>query len=351
MWDELGTSLGKIDAMGPSDSGFCKSSLIWLLPARDVSCGICDCPEMISRVCTHSPNVAGDSVAAIVSVWDFTTARSLNSTVLYFKSLSCRESATYPHPGCVSLSSLICICRELSMQCCLVLEIVPITQPALLTLLSFPSSVSSSSPSVSSPSCLSSEPGRLLTLSPRAFNVFSMVSSGFLVVDGVFSAFPILSCSCMIIVSVSWTRFLGTAVALSTLSSIHLSFSSLLNKCVSCLFTAENFFLDRLLRNTPNARTLSASKPLLPSLAWWCRRVDCLVRLPYLPGRRGETFFFRALTIVSCVDYVVGGDVGGCKIWTTWRRAAYIMSRLVGLINLHKAKSAFWPSLHWEESC
>jgi len=36
--------------------------------------------------------------------------------------------------------------------------------------------------------------------------------------------------------------------------------------------------------------------------------------------------------MVSCVDNVVGGDVGCCKIWTTWRQAASCMSRLVGFI-------------------
>ena len=48
-----------------------------------------------------------------------------------------------------------------------------------------------------------------------------------------------------------------------------------------------------------------------------------------------------ALTIESCVDFVVGRDVECCKIWTTWRQAGSFMSRFVGLINLNKAKSAF----------
>jgi len=52
-------------------------------------------------------------------------------------------------------------------------------------------------------------------------------------------------------------------------------------------------------------------------------------------------FILGALTIVSCVDLVVGRDVGYCKIWTTWRQAESFMSRFVCLINSKKAKSAF----------
>ena len=68
--------------------------------------------------------------------------------------------------------------------------------------------------------------------------------------------------------------------------------------------------------------------------------MDFFVDLPYLPAGSGEKFFLGALTIVSCVD-LVGRDVGCCKIWTTWRQAASFMSRLVGLVNSNKAKSAF----------
>jgi len=50
--------------------------------------------------------------------------------------------------------------------------------------------------------------------------------------------------------------------------------------------------------------------------------------LPYLPAGSGERFFFRELTIVSCVDLVVGRDVGCCKIWTTWTQAASFMSKV-----------------------
>jgi len=63
--------------------------------------------------------------------------------------------------------------------------------------------------------------------------------------------------------------------------------------------------------------------------------------LPYLPAKSCERFFFGALTIVSCVDFVVGRDVGCCKIWTTRRQGKSYMSRFVCLINLNKAKSEF----------
>jgi len=69
--------------------------------------------------------------------------------------------------------------------------------------------------------------------------------------------------------------------------------------------------------------------------------VECFVDLPYLPAGSGEKFFLGALTIVSCVDLVVGHDVGCCKIWTTGRQAESFMSRFVRLINSNKAKSAF----------
>jgi len=69
--------------------------------------------------------------------------------------------------------------------------------------------------------------------------------------------------------------------------------------------------------------------------------VDQLVDFLYLPAGSGEKFFFGALTIVVCVDFVVGRDVGCCKIWTIWRQAASFMSRLVCLINLNKQNLRF----------
>jgi len=234
------------------------------------------------------------------------------------------------------------------MWCCTILEIVPITQPGLSSSLSLLSCEFSSSSSSSCPSSSSSEQARLLRLTPIAFNVASNVVSGFLVVDSAFSTFLICSSSCIIAVAASWARFLATAVSLSTESSIHFSFSFFLKQFVSHLFSTESFLLDHTPRKVPKTRTLSSFNPLLPWFGWWCCDVDFFVNLPYLPAGSGEMFHLGALTLASCIDLVVGRDVGCCKMWTTQRQAASFVSRLVGSINLNKAKSAFWPSLHWE---
>jgi hypothetical protein len=55
-------------------------------------------------------------------------------------------------------------------------------------------------------------------------------------------------------------------------------------------------------------------------------------------ARSGNKCFFGALTIVLCVDLVVGWDVGCCKIWTTWRQAEPSMLRLVHSIKLEQSK-------------
>jgi len=65
------------------------------------------------------------------------------------------------------------------------------------------------------------------------------------------------------------------------------------------------------------------------------------VDLPYVRAGSAKKIFFEALLIVVSVDFVVGRDVGCCKIWTIWRQAASFMTRLVHLIILNKAKSAF----------
>jgi hypothetical protein len=109
----------------------------------------------------------------------------------------------------------------------------------------------------------------------------------------------------------------------------------LLEKCVSRRSSATSLFLVLMGRSAPRTRTLSASNPLLPSFAWWRRWVDWFVDLPYLPGRSGETFISVALTIVICIDFIVGQDVGHCKLWTIWRQAASFMSRVVHLLILN----------------
>jgi len=337
--DESGSAAGARPTIPVSDYGFPEPSLIWQLRSREVTCGICHIPGTISRHSISTPNVVGAGVAASLSVCGLTTAGTFNSDVLDFLSLALKQSAELPHPGCVNSSSFICFCRNLSMHCCTVLEIVPITQPGLSSSLILPCSVSSSSSS--SPFSPLSELARSLILSAIATIISSNVFWGYVIGNPTFSAVPGSSCSCVIAAPTSSTCFLATMVSLSTYSSIHFSFSSLLQQCVSCRFPAASFFFESKLRNAPRARTVSASKPLWPSFASWHRRVDRFVDLPYLPGGSGEKVFFRALTIVVWVYFVVGRDVRCCKIWTIWRQAESFMSRLVRVLNLNQAKSAF----------
>jgi len=245
-----------------------------------------------------------------------------------------------------SVSHASCICWNHSMHCGTILDIVPITQPGSSSSLTLPCSVSSSSSASSSPSSSLLEHAISLRLTPIAYNISLNVLSGFLVVYPHFSAFVITSCSCMIAVSASWTRILATAVFWSTWSPIHFALSSLLKSWVSPRSSAESFCFDHKLFNAPNARTLSSSKPLLPSFAWWFRRVESWVHMPDLASESWERYYFAALTIVSWVDFVVVQDGGWCMIWTTSRQAVSVMSRLVRLINLNKAKSAVWLSRH-----
>jgi len=136
--DESGMAADIGGTMKLSAWGFSERNLIWLLPCRDVTCGICDCLGTLSRACISSPNVVSDGVAAVGSVWGFPTAETFNSVAPYFLSLSQKWLAASPHPSCVSLSCLICFCRILSMWCCTVLEIVPVTLPGSWSSLSLP---------------------------------------------------------------------------------------------------------------------------------------------------------------------------------------------------------------------
>jgi len=153
---------------------------------------------------------------------------------------------------------------------------------------------------------------------------------------------------CWAAASACSTRPLAPAVSLSTYCLIHFSFSSLLEKCISHRFSTANFILDRQLPNTPSACTLSASMLLLPPFTWWHHWVTRIVDLPYLPTRSGKTFIFVALVIVVYVNFVVGQDVGCCKIWTIWWQDASFLSRLVRLLGLNKPITCFWQSIEWE---
>jgi len=331
------------------DFGFPQPSLKWLHPRREVRCGCCNIAGTISRASRLSPHFAGAGAAAISSVCVLTTAGTLNSVVPYFWSFSRMKSAPSPNPGCVNSSCLIHICRNHSMCCYTVLEIVRITQPGSSSSLTLPNSVSWLSESSISSS--SFKLARLLRLSPILFNSSWIVLSDSLVGNPILSVFLISSCSCLIAVTVPSTRMLTTAVSVSTSSWIHFSFSSFLIQCVSRRFSTASSFVDRKLRNGPRAWTHSSTMPLWKPFTWWHHHVERFVDLPCLPSGSGKTLFFRALTIVASVDYVVGRDVGCCKIWTIWRQAMSFMSRLVHLINLSKAKSAFSQLQKWESLC
>jgi len=158
----------------------------------------------------------GDGVAADVSIWGLISTGTFNSAVPYFICLSPKLLAASPQPGGLNSSSLICFCHKLCIQCCTVLEIVPITLPGLSSSLSLPCTVSCSSSSSSYPSYSSSELRRWLWIFPIAFNISPKVVSGFLVVAPTFSAVVISCSSCIIAVCASGTSFLAPAVSLST---------------------------------------------------------------------------------------------------------------------------------------
>ena len=305
----------------------------------------------MTRVSISSPNFVCDGVAAVMSVGGLTTAGTINLAVRYFKSPQQMSSAPSHYHGCVNSSNVHCVSPELSVPWYPDLDIRPITQLGLSSSLSMPRPVSSSSSSSSFPSTSSSELARLFRLAPIAWNISWDIFSGVLVVDLSFSAFPTSSCSFIIAVSASWTRRLTTGVSLSTSSLIYFSVSFLLKTCIAWLFSSESIMLDHQLHDAPKARISCTSKPLLLWFTSWCCGVNRFVNFLYMPAGSGKRCLLAALTVVSWVDFVVGQDVGCCKIWTTWRQAASWIWRLVHLINLNTAKSTVWPSLHWELQC
>jgi len=140
--NEAGSAPGAKLAIPVFNWGFPEPSLMWLLPGWEVHWAISDIPGTISRDSRSSPNVVGAGAAASSVVCGLMTARTINSHVPYSLSLSQTKSAASLHPGCVNVSSFISFCQHLSLHCCSVLEIVPITQPALSSSLSLPCSVS-----------------------------------------------------------------------------------------------------------------------------------------------------------------------------------------------------------------
>jgi len=232
------------------------------------------------------------------------------------------------------------------MRRCTVVVIVPITQLGSSSSLSWHCSVYLLSPSF--PSSPSLKLARSLRLSPIITIIFWKAFLGSLFINLAFSVFVVSSFSCWTAAYASSTRCLAPAVPLPISSSIDFSWSSLLKQCDSRRFSAARFILDRKRRNSLRAPNLSDSKQLLLSFTWWCHWVDHFIDVPYLCARRGEKFFFKALTIIVLVEFVVGQDVGCCKIWTIWSQAASCRTRLVCLIILNKAKSPFWMSIKWE---
>ena len=343
--NESGSTLYGRHAMPFFNCAFPEPSLIWLLPGQEVPWGWSYIPGMISKVSISSRNDVGAGVDRTPCVWGLTTAGTVNSVVAYFYSLSQNKSPTSPHPGCVNSSSFICFFRNLSMHSCAILEIVPITQLGKSSLLSLPSSVSASSSSSRSSSF--SELARSLKLSPISFNISWHVLQGILIVNPAYSVFVISSCSWLTAVCASSSRFVfysGFSVNI-ILDPFLLRFGSY--TAHFSLFLCRRLLLDRKLHNASRAWTLSACKRLLPSFAIWHRHVERFVDLPYLPATGGQNFIVGALTIVVCGDFVVGRDVIIWKIWMIWRQSASFMSRLVHLIKMNSAKSAFWLSLKW----
>jgi hypothetical protein len=81
--DESGSAAGSTLGMLDFDCGFTEPSLIWLLPGREVTCGLCDIPGTMSRLSNRSPNVAGGVARESSFVCGWMTAGTLISVVLY----------------------------------------------------------------------------------------------------------------------------------------------------------------------------------------------------------------------------------------------------------------------------
>jgi len=163
--DKLGPVLGARATMYLCDCGFAEPNLIWLLTGRPEPCWICHIPGWISRVSKCSPNVEAVGTAVTLSISGLMTSGIINSAIRCFLSLLAKRLAGYSYPRCVNLSSATFMSGYISMQWCTILEILHVTQPGSSSLHSWPSSDSSSSLSATSPSSLSPELARSLTLS------------------------------------------------------------------------------------------------------------------------------------------------------------------------------------------
>jgi len=170
--------------------------------------------ETISKNTISSPNVLEADTGATQIICTLRTAGTINSVIPYFLSLSLKLLAAFTLSGCVNLSSLICVSRDLFMVCCTILDVVPTTRRGSSSSLSLRSSVSSSYWSF--PSSSSSELARSLKLSLIAMIISSNSNSASQVVPFTFSAFRMYSCSSLITVSPSSTCFVAKEGFLST---------------------------------------------------------------------------------------------------------------------------------------
>jgi len=126
------------------------------------------------------------------------------------------ESAESHQPGYVNSASFICCCRKRFIQCCTILDSVPITQLGSSSSLSWPWSANCLASYLPSPFSPWPEHPWLLRLPLMVCNMSPSVVSGFMVVNPTFWVFLISSSSCLMAASVSLTDVLATAVSLST---------------------------------------------------------------------------------------------------------------------------------------
>jgi len=87
IWDQSGNGVGGRDGMHSFVCSFCQPSLIWLLPGGEVTCGICNFPETLSRVSRGSLNVLATYDPASSAVWGWMTAGTSNSVVPHILTL------------------------------------------------------------------------------------------------------------------------------------------------------------------------------------------------------------------------------------------------------------------------
>jgi len=212
--DESGSALGGRPSLPLFDCGYLETSLIWLLPGRGVPCHNCNIPGMISWHSTLSTNVVSAGAAAPSCICGSMTAVNpqMNSAVhlisfmevvgcvrpswlcqfvkLHLLQLKQLHVLLHQFGDCAHHPAGIVIFAQLAQLCIFIILIFPILDMLDLA--------------------------RSVRLSPRATITSWNVFSSSVVVNCTLSAFLVSSCSCCFAVSASSTRFLATAVSLST---------------------------------------------------------------------------------------------------------------------------------------